>query len=77
MARILGTAIVGLNAKCCRDFRNCVPRYDHLWSSPAAFKAVCVILFVFVASGVSEPGPTRAWALASKAIVNYIHKYIN
>ena len=25
-------------------------------------------------SGVSEPGPTRAWALASKAIVNYIHK---
>ena len=25
-------------------------------------------------SGVSEPGPTRAWALASKAIFNYIHK---
>ena len=25
-------------------------------------------------NGVSEPGPTRAWALASKAIVNYIHK---
>ena len=49
MARILGTAIVGLNAKCCRDFRNCVPRYDQLWSSPAAFKAVCMILFVFAA----------------------------
>ena len=49
MARILGTAIVGLNAKCCRDFRNCVPRHDQLWSSPAAFKAVCMILFVFMA----------------------------
>ena len=43
MARILGTAIVGLNAKCCRDFRNCVHRYDQLWSSPADFKAVCMI----------------------------------
>ena len=49
MPRILGTAIVGLNAKWCRDFRNCVPRYGQLWSSPAAFKAVCMILFVFAA----------------------------
>ena len=28
-------------------------------------------------SGVTEPGPTRAWARASKAIVNYIHNYIH
>ena len=49
MARILGTAIVGLNAKCCRDFQKCVPLYDQLWSSPAAFKAVYMILFVFAA----------------------------
>ena len=51
MARILGTTIVGLNAKCCRVFQKCVPRYeyDQLWSSPAAFKAVCMILFVFAA----------------------------
>ena len=26
-----------------------MPRYDQLWSSPAAFKAVCMILFVFAA----------------------------